>query len=111
MFVKRYHFNPTMAPFDKRTHVPEWFTRPLPTTSEQEAKSKRIWEAFLIPKILLTRLGTSRENVKILFYQPNLVSHQFGFSQTVPRPFFSQKSELFLFTVDIFKDELLRRIA
>lgn len=111
MFSKLYQFNPTMDPFSKRTHGPEWFTRKFPTTGKQEVESKKIWEAFLTPKLLSTGLGTSRENVNILCYQPNLVSHQFGVSQTMPRPFFNRKRELCLCTVDFSEDEYLQHLT
>ncbi|KAI5432467.1 hypothetical protein KIW84_036268 [Lathyrus oleraceus] len=67
-----------MAPFAKRTLGPEWFTCEFPTIGEHETKSKKKWESFLTPRLLSTRLCTSKENVEILCYQPNLVSHQFG---------------------------------
>ncbi|KAI5432885.1 hypothetical protein KIW84_020265 [Lathyrus oleraceus] len=91
MFAKRHNVSPTVAPFVNRTHGPEWFTLKFIATGEQEAESKKVWEIFLTPKLLSTRLGTSKENVKILCYQPNLVSHQFGVSQTVPRTFSIEK--------------------
>lgn len=100
MFAKHHNLTPTLAPFVKRTHSLEWFTRKLSSTSDQEVEANKIWEAFLTPNLISTRLGTSKENVKILCYQPNLVSCQFGVSQTMPKPFFNQKNELCLYTVD-----------
>ncbi|KAI5387642.1 hypothetical protein KIW84_073649 [Lathyrus oleraceus] len=80
-----------MVPLAKRTHKPQWFTRKFHTTREQGHESKKIWEAFLTQKLLSTRLGTSKENVKIVYYQSNRVSRQFGISQTMPKPFFNRK--------------------
>lgn len=100
-----------MAHFVNRTHGHEWFIRKFPATGEQEVESKKILEVFLTPKLLSIRLGTSKENVKIFFYQPDLVSHQFGVSQIMPMSFFSQKSELCHCIVDYSEDEYLRRLA
>lgn len=72
---------------------------------------EEIWEAFLTSKLFSTRLGTSKENVKILCHKPNLVSHQFGIIQTVPKPFFNRKSELCICTIDYSKDEYLQRLS
>lgn len=108
MFAESSHFNATMDPFSKRTHGPEWFTRDFPDTGEHEAKSKKIWEVFLTPRLLSTLLGTSKEVVKIICYQPNLVSHQFGISQTKPKSFCSQKSDLSLYVIDYSEDDYLR---
>lgn len=100
-----------MARFVNRTHGPKWFTRKFPATGEQEAELKKVWEDFLTPKLLSTRLGTSKENVKILCYQPNLVPHQFGVSQTVPKPLFNRKSELCLYIINYLEDEYLGRLV
>lgn len=74
MFIKRNNFTPIMAPFVTRSHRPEWFTRKFPATGQQEAESREVCKAFLTPKLLITKLGISKDGVKILFYQPNLVS-------------------------------------
>lgn len=111
MFAKRYNFTMTMAPFSKRTHGPEWFTRQFRTIGKKENELQRIWEALLTPKILSTRLGTSKEHVRILSYQPKLVSRQFGISQYVPQLFFNKKSELCLSIVDYSGDDYLQKIA
>lgn len=111
MFAKRHNFTPIMASFVNRTHGPEWFTKKFPATGKKEAESKKVWEAFLTQNIFLTRLGTSKENVKILCYQPNLVSRQFGVSKIVPKPFFNRKSELCLCTFDYSEDEYLQRLT
>lgn len=70
--------------FAKRTYGPEWLTHDFLAIGIHEAKSKNIWEAFMTPKLTSTRIGTSKEVLKILFYLPNLVSHQFGINQTMP---------------------------
>lgn len=111
MFSKRHRFNLTMAPFAKITRVPEWFTQKFLATTKQESESKKIWETFLTPKLLSTRLRTSRENVEIICFQPNFVSRQFEISQTVPRPIFNRKSKLCLWTIDFSEDEYLWRLV
>lgn len=39
------------------------------------------------------------------------MSLQFGITQTIPRPFFKKKSELYLNTVDYSEDDYLQRLA
>lgn len=92
-----------MDPFAERTHTQEF-----PATGEHEAKSKKIWITFLTPRLLYTCLGTSKEDVKILYYQSNLVSCQFGISQTKPISFFNRKSDLYLCTTDYSEYAYLR---
>ena len=111
MFLKQHKVTPSTTPLVKRSHEPEWFTRQFLSTSEQKAKSKEVWATLLTPKLFSTRLGTSKENVKKMCYQPNLVSHQFGVSQTMPKPFFNRKSELCLCIVDYSENEYLQRLA
>lgn len=60
-----------------------------------------------MPRLLYVRLEPSKEHVRILSYQPNLVSPQFEITQTIPRPFFKKKSELRLSTVDYSEDDYL----
>lgn len=111
MFTNLCHFNVIITPLSKRTHGPEWFTREFPSIDEREAESKKIWAAFLTPRLLSTRLGSSKEVVKILCYQPNLVLHQFGISQTKPKSFFNRKSDVCLCMIDYSEDDYLRRIT
>lgn len=94
MFAKRYHFNAMMDPFAKRTHGPEWFSHEFLATGEREAESKKIWANFLTPRLLSIWLGSSKEVVKILCYQPNMELRQFGIRQTKPKSFFSKKKWL-----------------
>lgn len=100
-----------MPPFSKRTHGPELFTHQLLVTGEKKNELKRIWETLFTPKLLSTILGTSKEQTRILSYQPNLASRQFGISQTVPRLFFKKKSELCLSIIDYSEDDYLQRIS
>lgn len=89
MFAKCHNFTPAMASFMKRIHGPEWFVYEFPTPNvDQKEESLEIWESFLISKLFSTRLGPSKDNVKILRYQPNLVSQQFKINQIFPKPFF-----------------------
>lgn len=67
MFAKHHNFSLAMAPSTKRCHIPEWFTKEFPPSSpDQEAESNEIWEAFINPKFIITRLGVSKDYVKIL---------------------------------------------
>lgn len=99
-----------MAHFASRSHGHEWFTRNFLATGEQEAESKKVCEAFLTPKPLSTRLGTFKENMKILCYHPNMVSCQFGVSQAMPNSLFNRKSELWVCIFDYSGDEYLWRL-
>lgn len=75
MYAKHYNITPSMAPFAKRTHGREWFTRKFPAPSkDQEAESLAIWEVFLTSKLITTRLRPLKNQIIILSYQPNLVS-------------------------------------
>lgn len=73
--------------------------------------SRRNMGGFPYSKAFSTRIGTSKENVKILCHKPNLVSRQFGIIQTEPKPFFNRKSELCICTIDYSKDEYLQRLS
>ena len=70
-----------MASFVNISHGPEWFTRKFPAIGKQEVESREAWEAFFTPKLLSTILEISKDGMKIMCYQPNMVSHQFGVSQ------------------------------
>lgn len=95
MFAKCYNFTPSMAPFTHMILGHEWFIRKFYAPSkDQEAESLVIWEAFLTPKLLLTRLGQLRNQFTLLSYQPNLVSRQFGLIQIMPKPLFARKNSL-----------------
>lgn len=111
MLLSKFHnFTPLMAPLVNRSHGFEWFTRKFPTTGDHEAESWEIWENFLTPKLLSTRLWISKYGFKILCYQPNCVSRQFGVSKTVSKSFFSRKNELCLCTVKYSHGQYTQRL-
>lgn len=86
LFAKWNNFTLPMAPFANRSHGHAWLTRKYPAIGEQEAGSKKVWEALLTLKLLSTKLGTSKENVKILCYQPSLMSHNLELAKLFPSP-------------------------
>jgi len=48
---------PSMAPFTTRTRGPAWFTKTFPATSiEDEAETNDIWEAYLTPTFLSSKV-------------------------------------------------------
>ena len=96
MFVRRHKYTPSMAPFAARSHGPEWFTRPLLNLStKQQVESLQIWEAFLTPRLLLTRIMPKKTQNILLTYQPNFVARQFGLFQILPEPLYHNKSGIF----------------
>jgi len=67
-------FTPSMAPFTTRTRGPTWFTKTFPATSiEDEAETNDIWEAYLNPTFLSSKV-TSGSPYGIYGYQPNHVA-------------------------------------
>lgn len=50
-------------------------------------------------------------HLRILSYQPNLVSRKFGISQTIPRPFYQKKSKLCLNIIDYSEDDYLQKLT
>lgn len=94
MLAKRHNFTLFMAHFASR-----------------EAESLAIWEVFFVPKLLSIRLRVSKEHVKILRYQPNLVSWQFRLNHILPKSFFSRKNKLFLCNITFSKDEYIESLG
>lgn len=95
-----------MAPFVHRMHDPEWLARKLHTLSkDQEAESIVIWDAFITPRILLTRLRQSRNQFTLLSYHHNLVSRQFELIQIIPKPLFAKKNSLILYNMIDMEEE------
>jgi hypothetical protein len=83
-------FTPAMAPFTVRLRGPTWFTKEFPSTSiEDEAEINAIWEAYLTPTYLSSRL-TPGSPYGLYGYQPNHVARQFGLVQ--PKPTFCTKA-------------------
>jgi len=77
-------FTPSMALFTIRTRGPAWFTKDFPATSiEDEAKINDVWEAYLTPTFLSSKV-TSCSPYGIYGYQLNHVARQFGLVQPKP---------------------------
>jgi hypothetical protein len=77
-------FTPAMAPFTIRSRGPTWFTKEFPATSiEDEAEINSIWEAYLTPTFLSSKI-TAGSPYGVYGYQPNHVARQFGLVQPKP---------------------------
>ena len=95
MFSKRHHFFPSMAPFASRTHGPSWFTASLEdAVKNANTEIEDIWRAFLLPRLLVSRILPVKSHVCLLAYQPNFVSRQFGLCQLIPVSLFNRKREI-----------------
>lgn len=78
MFATLYVFNPTMAPFARRSYVLDWFRREFhASTPKHDVEFVKIWKAFLTPKLLSSRLGNTKDTIGVVRYQPNLVLANF----------------------------------
>jgi hypothetical protein len=87
-------FTPAMAPFAIRSRGPAWFTREFPATSvEDEAEINAIWEAYLTPTLLSSRI-TSGGPYGLYGYQPNHVARQFGLVQHKPTSLYKSIDDL-----------------
>lgn len=112
VFSRRHVFTPLMAPFADRSHEPYWFKREFPAlNAEYQTKVFEIWSSFLTPKLLSTRLRTTKDNLGIIGYQPNLVAQQFGFIQSLPNSIFSRKKDLCHNIVEITEEEYSMRLT
>ena len=95
MFSKRHSFTPAMAPFAKRTHGPSWFTASIEEAiKDANTEVEDVWRAFLLPRLLISRIFPVKNYVCMLAYQPNFVSRQFGLNQLVPVSLFNRKKEI-----------------
>lgn len=63
-------------------------------------KFEDIWYAFLLPRLLVSRIITVKNHVCLLAYQPNFMSHQFRLCQLFPDPLFNWKQEHYVARVD-----------
>ena len=82
-----------MAPFASRAHGPSWFTMAL----SEAIKSKEIqdvWRAFLLPRLISSRITPAKNQILLFAYQPNFVSRQFGLCQLIPEPLFQTESAI-----------------
>lgn len=112
MFSKCHEFTSNMVPFATRKYGPEWFTRPFPSsTKNQETESLLIWEAFLTPKLITLRLNSSKSQVTLIPYQPNLVARQFELIQVLPKCLYDRKITLILYNTNHNETTTLKQIA
>lgn len=75
--------------------------------ANKKLSRRRYGQLYLLQNCCRPDLGP----LKKMCYQPNLVSHQFGVSQTMPKPFYNRKIELCLCIVDYSGNEYLQRLA
>ncbi|XP_058768267.1 uncharacterized protein LOC131641989 [Vicia villosa] len=112
MFAKRYQFSYSMAPFVRRVVGPKWFTREFPaTSSDHQTESLAIWEAFLTPRLFYHRLRPSKGQCILVYYQPNLVSRQFGLVQVKPKCLYDKRNHMCFRTLYLTEDECDTKIA
>lgn len=85
LFLESTIFYSTMAHFVDRCVDPSWFRNRFPGVSPSTiVTSNFVWEAFMTPTLLSTRIEDGTPNYGFVGYQPNLVAIQFGFSQMLP---------------------------
>lgn len=74
-------FTPFTTFFVNQNHWSDWFMREFPAfVVEHQVEVVEILRAFITPKMLSTRLGTTKDSIGLVGYQPNHVARQFGFS-------------------------------
>ena len=68
MFTERQNFVSTMAPFSGQKVGPEWFTRPFPSTDEDDLEDEYvgIWESFIRPRIMPLRFKSSKNQLSLI---------------------------------------------
>lgn len=104
-FFRCNKFTTDLAPFSYRQHGPEWFTRTFPPTNAlQLSESKAIWQAFLTPRLIVTRLHFEK-GVKLVSYQPNLVAREFGLCQPLPCCFYKSIDDIVLGKANFSEEE------
>ena len=113
MFAECQTFVSTMAPFASRKVGPEWFTRPFPSTDEEDLEDEyvAIWESFLHPRIMPLRFKISKNQLSLIAYQPNLVSQQFGIVQSLLSPIYSREKLLLFYNADYSDDAATKHIG
>ncbi|KAI5442394.1 hypothetical protein KIW84_011460 [Lathyrus oleraceus] len=106
MFAKSYQFTSTMAPFADRKIGPRWFTQQLPLEMQKDENIfLNVWESFLTPRLLFSYRNTTKNQIALIVYQPNLVSRQFGLIQIKPQPIFPKKGSIIFYNSLHTKDE------
>src|ERR1051325_10257686 len=93
IFSKRHKFEESMAPFAQRTCGPSWFTMSL-SEAVKSREMQDIWKAFLLPRLISSRITPTKNQIFLLAYQPNFVSQQFGLCQLIPEPLFQTQSAI-----------------
>lgn len=69
-----------------------------------------IWEAFLTPKLIASRLRPSKNQITLISYQPNL-SRQLSLIQLMLKSLYDRKSSLFLYSMWFTKDECDKHLS
>ena len=101
-----------MAPFTSRKVGPEWFTRPYPSEEDDVVDEfVSMWEAFLRPRIMPLRFKSSKNQLSLIAYQPNLVSRQFGIAQSLPSPIYPREKLLLFYNADYSEDAATKHIG
>ena len=70
-----------------------------------------IWESFLRPRIMPLRFKSSKNQLSLIAYQPNLVSRQFGIVQSLPSPIYSREKLLLFYNADYSEDAATKHIG
>lgn len=82
LFLESTIFTLTMAPFVDRCAGPPLFRNRFPWVSPSAATmSNSVWETFLTPTLLSTRIKIGTFGYSFVNYKLNLVARKFGFSQ------------------------------
>src|ERR1051325_6383339 len=93
IFSKRHKFEESMAPFAQRTCGPSWFTMSL-SEAVKSREIQDIWKAFLLPRLISSRITPAKNQIFLFAYQPNFVSRQFVLCQLIPKPLFQTQSAI-----------------
>ncbi|XP_039687867.1 uncharacterized protein [Medicago truncatula] len=102
-------FTSSMAPFTTRSRGPSWFTAGFPTdSSEEEVDVNAIWEAYLTPTFLSSRV-TVGSPYGVYGYQPNHVARQFGLIQIKPSSLYKYLDDLRQLLIEHVWRSTLRR--
>ncbi|XP_050915657.1 uncharacterized protein LOC127130732 [Lathyrus oleraceus] len=64
-----------------------------------------VWESFLTPRLLFSYRNTTKNQIALIVYQPNLVSRQFGLIQIKPQPIFPKKGSIIFYNSLHTEDE------
>ena len=70
-----------------------------------------MWESFIRPGIMPLRFKSSKNQLSLISYQPNLVSRQFGIVQSLPSPIYSQEKLLLFYNADYSEDATTKHIG